>query len=116
MGASPSTRQRAWRPGPKIRAGRQGPDGDDVEVSFSPDEDLRERVIFPITAAQANGIAEARFVELEDEGPTAQSDKVRAARNRRLPILSHDASVVLRLCAPDRRRADERHGCSGAYQ
>jgi predicted GH43/DUF377 family glycosyl hydrolase len=37
-------------------------------VSFGPDEDLSERVIFPITDAQANGIEDARFVEFEDEG------------------------------------------------
>ena len=36
--------------------------------SLAPDEDLSERVIFPITDAQANGIEDARFVEFEDEG------------------------------------------------
>jgi predicted GH43/DUF377 family glycosyl hydrolase len=42
------------------------PDGDDVEVVFGPDEDLSERVIFPITDTQVNGIEDARFVEFED--------------------------------------------------
>ena len=42
--------------------------GDDVEVIFRAEEDLSERVIFPITEAQANGIEDARFVEFEDEG------------------------------------------------
>ena len=52
----------------KITRRTARPDGEDVEVSFSPDEDLSERVIFPITEAQANGIEDARFVEFEDEG------------------------------------------------
>ena len=31
----------------------------------SPDEDISERVIFPVTASQSNGIEDARFVEFE---------------------------------------------------
>jgi predicted GH43/DUF377 family glycosyl hydrolase len=42
--------------------------GDDIEVTFGPDEELSERVIFPITDAQSNGIEDARFVEFSDEG------------------------------------------------
>jgi predicted GH43/DUF377 family glycosyl hydrolase len=53
---------------PKITRRTTRRDGDDVEVSFGPDEDLSERVIFPITDAQANGIEDARFVEFVDEG------------------------------------------------
>jgi predicted GH43/DUF377 family glycosyl hydrolase len=53
---------------PKITRGMARPDGEDVEVSFSPDEDLSERVIFPVTEAQTNGIEDARSVEFEDEG------------------------------------------------
>jgi predicted GH43/DUF377 family glycosyl hydrolase len=53
---------------PKITRRTARPDGDDVEVSFGPEEDLSERVIFPITDAQANGIEDARFVEFQDEG------------------------------------------------
>jgi predicted GH43/DUF377 family glycosyl hydrolase len=44
------------------------PDGDDVEVVFGPEEDLSERVIFPVTDSQMNGIEDARFVEFEDNG------------------------------------------------
>ncbi|MEJ0064267.1 MAG: glycoside hydrolase family 130 protein [Caulobacteraceae bacterium] len=44
------------------------PEGDEVEVSFRPDEDISERVIFPITESQSNGIEDARFVEFEEEG------------------------------------------------
>ncbi len=45
-----------------------GPRGEDVEVSFTPDEDISERVIFPITESQSNGIEDARFVEFKDKG------------------------------------------------
>jgi len=42
--------------------------GDDVEVIFRPDEDISERVIFPVTLSQSNGIEDSRFVEFEDRG------------------------------------------------
>jgi len=44
--------------------------GDRVELSFAPESDITERVIFPVTEAQANGIEDARFVAFEDEGQT----------------------------------------------
>src|ERR1700724_828990 len=53
---------------PKVRARAAGLNGDDVEVVFLADEELSERVIFPITIAQANGIEDARFVEFDDDG------------------------------------------------
>src|SRR5690349_6713461 len=53
---------------PKVRIRTSGPHGDDVEVTFLSDEELSERVIFPVTAAQANGIEDARFVEFNDDG------------------------------------------------
>jgi predicted GH43/DUF377 family glycosyl hydrolase len=43
-------------------------DGDDVRVAFKPEEDISERLIFPITDSQSNGIEDARFVEFEDGG------------------------------------------------
>ena len=48
---------------PDVRTQRR-----DVEVIFRPDEELSERVIFPITDAQSNGIEDARFVEFNDDG------------------------------------------------
>lgn len=45
-----------------------GPGGDDVEVTFSSAEEISERVIFPVTASQSNGIEDARFVEFDDNG------------------------------------------------
>jgi predicted GH43/DUF377 family glycosyl hydrolase len=53
---------------PKVRNRVVGPDGDVLEVVFEPNEDISERVIFPITDAQSNGIEDARFVEFEDQG------------------------------------------------
>jgi predicted GH43/DUF377 family glycosyl hydrolase len=45
-----------------------GAEGDDIEVIFKPDEDISERVIFPVTSSQSNGIEDARFVEFDDGG------------------------------------------------
>jgi predicted GH43/DUF377 family glycosyl hydrolase len=53
---------------PKIHSRTAMSNGDDVEVIFRDDEELSERVIFPITDAQANGIEDARFVEFNDNG------------------------------------------------
>lgn len=43
-----------------------GPDGDEVTLVFSPDVDISERVIVPVTEFQSNGIEDARFVEFHD--------------------------------------------------
>ncbi len=56
---------------PKIQSRSTSPHGDTVEVAFRPDEELSERVIFPITDAQSNGIEDARFVEFNDNGQNA---------------------------------------------
>ena len=53
---------------PAIRSRTAKVNGDDVEVIFGPNEELSERVIFPITDAQSNGIEDARFVEFNDNG------------------------------------------------
>ncbi len=55
---------------PRVITRVWGPDGDEVEVAFKPDEDISERVIFPVTASQSNGIEDARFVAFEDGGKT----------------------------------------------
>jgi predicted GH43/DUF377 family glycosyl hydrolase len=52
---------------PAILKLNSGPDGEDVEVTFKPDEDISERVIFPVTESQSNGIEDARFVQFIDE-------------------------------------------------
>ncbi len=53
---------------PRVCNRTSGPDGDDVEVIFKPDEHISERVIFPITESQSNGIEDARFVEFDEDG------------------------------------------------
>jgi predicted GH43/DUF377 family glycosyl hydrolase len=53
---------------PRIGYRTPGPIGDEVEVIFRPDEDISERVIFPVTDSQSNGIEDARFVEFTDGG------------------------------------------------
>src|ERR1700693_130748 len=55
---------------PKVKSRLSGPNGDHVELVFSPDEDISERVIYPITDSQSNGIEDARFVEFRDGGET----------------------------------------------
>lgn len=53
---------------PGVRDRSAGPDGDSVEVVFNAEEDISERVIFPVTQSQSNGIEDARFVLFEDGG------------------------------------------------
>jgi len=53
---------------PVVRKRTSVANGHDVEVIFRPDEELSERVIFPVTDAQSNGIEDARFVEFNDNG------------------------------------------------
>jgi len=44
--------------------------GDRVDVTFANETALSERVIFPITEAQSNGIEDARFVAFTEKGQT----------------------------------------------
>ena len=53
---------------PKVTSRISGPDGDEVEVSFQSDAELSERIVFPVTDSQSNGIEDARFVEFDDKG------------------------------------------------
>jgi predicted GH43/DUF377 family glycosyl hydrolase len=53
---------------PVVTAHTSVPAGEQVDVSFDPQQSISERVIFPITPAQSNGIEDARFVEFEDNG------------------------------------------------
>ena len=41
---------------------------DAIEVIFEPEGEISERVIFPVTEAQSNGIEDARFLEFYDGG------------------------------------------------
>ena len=51
---------------PRINRRVSGPDGDLIELTFNPEEELSERVIFPVTESQSNGIEDARFVDFSD--------------------------------------------------
>jgi predicted GH43/DUF377 family glycosyl hydrolase len=55
---------------PRIAHRTAGPIGDEVEAVFEPDQDISERVIFPMTESQSNGIEDARFVQFSDGGRT----------------------------------------------
>jgi len=50
---------------PKVSKRTPVVDGETIELSFSPDLHISERVIFPLTASQSNGIEDARFVDFE---------------------------------------------------
>jgi predicted GH43/DUF377 family glycosyl hydrolase len=51
---------------PRVSRRISGPDGDHIELTFNAEEDLSERVIFPVTESQSNGIEDARFVHFSD--------------------------------------------------
>jgi len=52
---------------PKV-SGLSPADPDRAELIFNPDEDISERVIFPVLPSQSNGVEDARFVEFEEAG------------------------------------------------
>jgi predicted GH43/DUF377 family glycosyl hydrolase len=52
---------------PKVRT-LSAEDTDRVELSFNPEEDISERVIFPVLPSQSNGVEDARFVEFDERG------------------------------------------------
>jgi predicted GH43/DUF377 family glycosyl hydrolase len=53
---------------PRISRRVSASDGDHIELTFNPEEELSERVIFPVTDSQSNGIEDVRFVEFGDDG------------------------------------------------
>lgn len=53
---------------PKVQRRTAGTYGDHVELAFPTDTDLSERVIFPVTQVQSNGIEDARFVRFAADG------------------------------------------------
>ena len=50
---------------PKVIRRIPGAGGDEVDLAFSTHEDISERVIFPVTEAQSNGIEDARFAAFD---------------------------------------------------
>jgi predicted GH43/DUF377 family glycosyl hydrolase len=55
---------------PRVQQHEPGAPADCIDISFNFDEDISERVIFPITESQSNGIEDARFVEFQDDAHT----------------------------------------------
>lgn len=55
---------------PQVLGASVRDDCDGVDLAFMDDSDVSERVIFPVTTAQSNGIEDARFVQFVDEGQT----------------------------------------------
>jgi predicted GH43/DUF377 family glycosyl hydrolase len=53
---------------PFLQQHELGAPADCIDVVFNSDEDISERVIFPISESQSNGIEDARFVEFEEVG------------------------------------------------
>lgn len=53
---------------PEVSGRTWGALGETVDIAFDPERDISERVIFPLTEAQSNGIEDARFVEFDDGG------------------------------------------------
>lgn len=53
---------------PKVRGLPAAAGTDCVELVFRADEDISERVIFPVLPSQSNGIEDARFVEFVEAG------------------------------------------------
>ena len=98
---------------PVVKARISGANGDEVELVFGPDEHISERVIFPVTQSQSNGIEDARFVRVQG---WRQRDVLRDLH--RLQWAGNQVGVDrdARLCvlpdvAPDRRRREEQgHG------
>jgi predicted GH43/DUF377 family glycosyl hydrolase len=54
---------------PHVSRRTESPEGDHLEMTFRPEQHLSERVIFPMTASQSNGIEDARFVSFEGPEP-----------------------------------------------
>jgi predicted GH43/DUF377 family glycosyl hydrolase len=52
---------------PRVQSRTAGPDGDTVELLFESDQHISERVIFPVTESQSNGIEDARFLAFDDD-------------------------------------------------
>jgi len=53
---------------PKVRGLSPPVEPQSAELLFKPDEDISERVIFPVLPSQSNGVEDARFVEFEENG------------------------------------------------
>jgi predicted GH43/DUF377 family glycosyl hydrolase len=85
---------------PRIASRTAGAHGDEVELVFEPSTDISERVIFPVTDAQSNGIEDARFVAFEDQGHTTYYATYTAYSGRaiRSELLETADFLSFRMC------------------
>ena len=80
---------------------------------FEPNEDISERVIFPITEAQSNGIEDARFVEFNEDGKKTfyATYTAYSGRGIRSELMETTDFLSLPDVAAERvRHAEQRHG------
>ncbi len=85
---------------PTVMNRKLGPNGDEVELLFTPDEDISERVIFPVTDSQSNGVEDARFVEFQDGGKSTYFATYTAYNGRaiRSELLETHDFLSFRMC------------------
>ena len=85
---------------PTVMNRKSGPNGDEVELLFTPDKDISERVIFPVTDSQSNGVEDARFVEFEDGGKSTYFATYTAYNGRaiRSELLETHDFLSFRMC------------------
>jgi predicted GH43/DUF377 family glycosyl hydrolase len=74
-------------------------DSDRCEVAFKAEEDISERVIFPVLPSQSNGIEDARFVEFDEAGAKTYYATYTAytGRNIRSELLETRDFVTFRM-------------------
>jgi len=84
---------------PKVTAMAPWPADEPIELTFKSGGDISERVIFPATAWQSNGIEDARFVRFEDEGRSTYYATYTAYDGRaiRSELLQTDDFVSFRM-------------------
>ena len=85
---------------PRVVTWTRGDEGDDIEVTFRSDEDISERVIFPVSVTQSNGIEDARFVAFEgdDEKTFYATYTAYSGKAIRSELLETKDFVSFRLC------------------
>ncbi len=84
---------------PKVASRTTNEFGDSVILAFGHDDDISERLIFPVTDSQSNGIEDARFVQFDDEGRKTYYATYTAYSGRgiRSELLQTDDFVTFRM-------------------
>jgi hypothetical protein len=97
---------------PRVSRRISNPDGEQVELTFNLEEELSERVIFPVTESQSNGIEDARFVEFRDENRKTYYATYTAYSGRaiRSELIETRDFMSFRLTPERRGGTQQRHG------